>query len=142
MNRKGFAVFAIMEGLPEGKILLIHDKDKPAPAMWKLPGGKAEDGEWPELALIRELNEELKINVMPPSDKDVVFEKDLGNHVFKVYKVEYYNGKIGAGEEVEWLKLFSVAEVKEMISENKILPKHAAALNAYFYQFFKNILKN
>lgn len=134
-NSKGFAVFGIIEGLPDEKILLIHDKDKPAPAMWKLPGGKMEDGEWPELALIRELNEELRINVMPPSDKDVVFEKDLGNHIFRVYKVRYYNGEINAGDEVEWLKLFSLGEITEMISNDKILPKHAQALTAYMFGF-------
>ncbi|MEK9168312.1 MAG: NUDIX domain-containing protein [Patescibacteria group bacterium] len=129
MSDKGFAVFGIIEGLPDGKIPLIHDKDKPAPAMWKLPGGRTENGECPEFALIRELDEEIKINVLPPKDEDVIFEKDLGSHIFRVYKVRYYNGKIAAGDEVEWMKMFSMAEVKQMISENKILPKHAQALS-------------
>jgi len=135
VSERKFAVFAIIEGLPEeseGKILLIHDKYKPAPAMWKLPGGKAENGEYPELALIRELMEEIKINVIPPTEKDVVFEKDCGNHIFRVYKVRYYNGKVDASEEVEWVRLFSVGEVKKMIKRNEILPKHAQALTAYF----------
>ena len=133
MSDKGFAVFGIIEGLPDGKIPLIHDKDKPAPAMWKLPGGKAEDGEYPELALIRELAEEIKINVIPPSDKDIIFEKDLGNHIFKVFKVRYYSGEICVGEEVEWIKLFSIEEVLAMIIGNQILPKHAQALTKHIF---------
>ena len=133
MSDKGFAVFGIIEGLPDGKIPLIHDKDKPAPAMWKLPGGRTENGECPEFALIRELDEEIKINVLPPKDEDVIFEKDLESHIFRVYKARYYNGKIAVGDEVKWLKLFSVTEIKEMIYSDQILPKHAQALNAYLY---------
>src|SRR3990167_1578587 len=68
MNDKCFAVFGIIEGLPEGegKILLIHDKGKPSPAMWKLPGGRSniEIEECPEYALIREIDEEVKITIM------------------------------------------------------------------------------
>ena len=135
MDGKGCAVFAIIEGLPQEKILLIHDKGKPAPAAWKLPGGKAEDGECPEFALIRELSEEVKINVIPPTEIDVIFEKDLGNHIFKVFKARYHSGEICAGEEIEWIKLFSIEEIKAMIIGNQILPKHAMALTKYIFGF-------
>lgn len=129
-GKKRYAVFGIIEGLAKGKILLIHDKNKPAPAMWKLPGGKSEKGESSEYALICELKEELKINIKTPSEKDVVFEKDCGNHIFMVYKVNSDN-KVAVGEEIDKLKMFSVAEVKGMISNGNILPKHAQALEAY-----------
>ena len=139
MERKCFAVFGIIEGLPEGegKILLIHDKGKPSPAMWKLPGGRSniEIEECPEYALIREIDEEVKITIMLPDKKDVVLEKNLENHIFKVYKAKYYDGKINAGEEVEWIKLFSVNEINSMILANEILPKHAQALTKYILGF-------
>jgi len=134
MERKGFAVFGILEGLSSGKILLIQDKNKPAPSMWKLPGGKSEKGESSIIALIRELEEELKINILPLNDKDVVFEKNLDSHIFMVYKVNYIS-KAEVGEEIEKLKLFSVAEIKGMIAHNEILPRHAQALNAYMLSF-------
>lgn len=130
MDGKGFAVFGIIEGLLNGKILLIQDKNKPAPAMWKLPGGKSEKGELPEYALVRELNEELKINIEIPVEKDMVFERDYGNHIFRIYRVNS-DDKAVVGEEIEKLKMFSAAEIRGMINNGNILPKHAQALAAY-----------
>lgn len=134
MEKKGYAVFGIIERLSNGKILLIRDKNKPAPAMWKLPGGKSEEGESSEYALVRELNEELKINIEIPVEKDMIFEKDCGNHIFRVYRVNSGN-KATVGEEIEKLKMFSVVEIKGMINNGNILPKHAQALNAYMLSF-------
>jgi len=47
----------------EGKILLLKrdDYDKVSPGLWSFPGGKVEEGETLEDALIRELKEEANI---------------------------------------------------------------------------------
>ncbi len=48
---------------PDGRVLLAQRPEGKAMAgLWEFPGGKVEPGETPEVALIRELQEELGIN--------------------------------------------------------------------------------
>ncbi|MDF1848151.1 MAG: (deoxy)nucleoside triphosphate pyrophosphohydrolase [Parvibaculaceae bacterium] len=48
----------------EGRVLLAQRPDgKSMAGLWEFPGGKVEPGEAPEVALIRELREELEIDV-------------------------------------------------------------------------------
>jgi len=48
---------------PDGRVLLAQRPEgKSMAGLWEFPGGKVEQGETPEAALIRELHEELGIN--------------------------------------------------------------------------------
>src|SRR5437868_11376761 len=48
----------------DGRVLLARrPSNKPMAGLWEFPGGKVHDGETPEAALIRELREELAIDV-------------------------------------------------------------------------------
>ena len=48
---------------PDGRVLLAQrPAGKPMAGLWEFPGGKVEQGETPEAALIRELREELGID--------------------------------------------------------------------------------
>ncbi len=51
---------------PDGTVLLQQRPEgKPMDGLWEFPGGKVQAGETPEQALVRELREELAIEVMP-----------------------------------------------------------------------------
>ncbi|AQR72419.1 NTP pyrophosphohydrolase [Sphingomonas sp. LM7] len=55
---------ALVDG--EGRVLVQQrPPGKPMADLWEFPGGKVEPGEVPEAALVRELGEELGIEVAP-----------------------------------------------------------------------------
>ena len=58
----------------EGRVLLARRPEgKSMAGLWEFPGGKIEDGESPETALVRELQEELSIKVKENNLKSLTF---------------------------------------------------------------------
>ena len=58
------AACALVDG--DGRVLLARrPQGKPMSGLWEFPGGKLQDGETPEATLVRELKEELAIDVDP-----------------------------------------------------------------------------
>ena len=63
-NRPILLVAAVALVDRDGRVLLARrPEDKPMAGLWEFPGGKLDKGETPEACLIRELKEELGIDV-------------------------------------------------------------------------------
>lgn len=76
-----------------GRILLLH-RSRGDHEQWELPGGKVEEGEDPEETAMRELREEL--------DLEVQLTKLLGSDTFEqdedVYEYHWFQAEIVKGE--------------------------------------------
>ena len=61
-------------GITEGRVLMAERPEgKELAGLWEFPGGKVEGGERPEEALVRELREELGIEVKPEALEPFTF---------------------------------------------------------------------
>jgi len=97
------------------------------PGVWELPGGKMELGETPEKALIRELKEELNIEV---NEEDlepfsfVSYRYDLFHLVMPIYLCRKWEGALyGAeGQCVEWITYEDLAH--KPMPPADIIPAH------------------
>lgn len=66
-----------------GRVLLAQRPEgKDMAGLWEFPGGKVESGETPEAALVREIEEELKIHIE---------EKDLQPLTFASHRYERFH---------------------------------------------------
>ncbi|SDK32476.1 (deoxy)nucleoside triphosphate pyrophosphohydrolase [Alkalibacterium thalassium] len=91
-----------------GKILCAQrGNEKSLPNLWEFPGGKIEKGETPQAALLRELNEELMIEV-EVSEKQFEFTKyeyDFGRVHLATFLCMLTKGrpKLTEHRQVRWL---------------------------------------
>lgn len=59
---------------PDGRVLIAQRPEgKSMAGLWEFPGGKVKDGETPEFALMRELEEELGIETRPTCFYPIAF---------------------------------------------------------------------
>lgn len=98
-------------------ILVDHDRrillaqrpeGKPLAGLWEFPGGKVEDGEIPERALIRELKEELDIKTAPSCLAPLTFASHSYPHfhlLMPVYICRVWEGtpKALEGQNLVWV---------------------------------------
>ena len=90
--------------------------EKSMPFLWELPGGKIKIGETPEIALIREVNEELGISINSVDLRSLTFishaYKDF-NLLMPVYLCKKWMGNIFPRENQKF-KFFNKNELKKI----------------------------
>lgn len=101
---------------PDGRVLLARRPEgKPMAGLWEFPGGKVHPGETPEAALIRELKEELAIDVAQSCLAPFTFASHAyeGFHLLMpLYLCRRWSGVVTPmeGQAVAWVRPAKLAE--------------------------------
>ena len=113
--------------LQNNKLLICQRPNfKDHPLKWEFPGGKIKNDETNEEALIREINEELSINIINCEELiSYNFDyKDLNKKVFiYFYLVNNFSGKVlnNFHKELKWIEIKDIREYDFLEGDLKII---------------------
>lgn len=100
-----------------GRVLLAHRSSSKTwyPDVWDFPGGHLEGGETGPEALVRELREELGVDVSPPAHEPVL-RIETGDLVLSVSRVDRWRGEPvnAAPDEHDAIGWFTPAEAERL----------------------------
>ena len=118
---------------PDGRVLIAErPAGKPMAGLWEFPGGKIEAGERPEETLIRELNEELGIEVREPCLAPLTF----ASHAYEdfhllmpLYVCRRWEGLVAAkeGQRLAWVRANRLRDYPMPPADEPLIP-HLTAL--------------
>lgn len=97
MNKTGYPLLVTAAIIEHGsKILLTKRRDNvPYPNLWEFPGGKVEADEDPRDCIVRELREELDIEVEPGTIMEAVYHRYPERTVLVLaYRCRWTGGEI------------------------------------------------
>ncbi|MCH7864371.1 MAG: (deoxy)nucleoside triphosphate pyrophosphohydrolase [Proteobacteria bacterium] len=95
---------------PDGRVLIAKRPEGKAMAgLWEFPGGKVKDGELPEEALVRELDEELGIDITESCLAPLSFSSHVYDDfhlLMPLYVCRVWKGMVNPreGQEVKWVR--------------------------------------
>ena len=125
---KSVLVVAVALIDPDGRILLSkRPEGKSLAGLWEFPGGKVETGERPEQALIRELKEELGINV----EQSCLAPLTFASHAYEdfhllmpLYVCRRWKGIAQGleGQEIKWVRAKSLRDYPMPPADLPLIP--------------------
>jgi 8-oxo-dGTP diphosphatase len=113
-----FACDAVL--IENGKILLIRRAAEPFKGMWAVPGGRIEDDETTEECLIREMEEETGLKVVPVKFTGIYSdpERDPRLVIAAAYLVRRVGGTEKAGDDAGELAWFDLDNLPELCADH------------------------
>ena len=104
--------------------LLLRD-DKPGipyPNMWDIPGGHVEEGESPEQCIVREMKEEMDLNLKEFQLLSVMEFVDRIEYTFwKKLNLDIQNINLHEGQKLKWFTEFEGKDTKLAYGFNEIV---------------------
>jgi 8-oxo-dGTP diphosphatase len=119
---------------PDGRILLQQRATGRAMAgLWEFPGGKVDEGETPEAALVRELEEELGIAVSAGALSPACFasaDNDGRHMLLLLYLCRDWSGEPAAldAEALRWVRIHEMASLPMPPADEPLVKLLAALL--------------
>ena len=101
----------------DGRVLMAkRPEGKPMAGLWEFPGGKVQDDERPEVALVRELKEELSIDIAESCLAPLTFAShsyESFHLLMPVYVCRVWKGTVTAreGQALKWVRPLDMAKL-------------------------------
>lgn len=112
----------------DGRVLLARRPEgKPMAGLWEFPGGKVHDGETPEAALVRELHEELGVDVRHACLAPLTFASHAYpdfHLLMPVFVVRSWSGRITPreGQETAWVRAARLRDYPMPAADLPLIP--------------------
>ncbi|MEO5336254.1 MAG: (deoxy)nucleoside triphosphate pyrophosphohydrolase [Magnetospirillum sp. WYHS-4] len=114
----------------DGRVLLARrPAGKAMAGLWEFPGGKVHEGETPEAALVRELKEELAVDITESCLAPFAFAshpyEDLGFHLLMpLYVCRTWKGTVTPleGQELRWVAPARLADLPMPPADIPLVP--------------------
>ncbi len=111
-HRKGSIVIVaacVLENEAHELLIAKRPPGRPLAGLWEFPGGKVEQGEEPEEALIREIREELGIEIAKADLEPLTFASHAYpdfHLLMPLYRCSRWRGTLAAleGQELRWVR--------------------------------------